>query len=202
MRSSSTPRAVVLTVDQRGSRRSSDAVPAALALLEDLRVLRSWERTAGDEMQGILDSPAAVTAAVARLVRDGRWHVGIGIGDVESPLPDSTRAGRGEAYVAARTAVGAARTAPHHLRVEGDSGWCRHLESALWLWAGVLERRSAKGWEVVDLLADGGTYERVGAALGISQSAVSQRAAAAGLIEAERAAELATILTERALEAP
>ncbi|QCX27096.1 transposase [Nocardioides jishulii] len=193
-------RAVVLTVDQRGSRRSDDAVPAALALLADVEVLRPWERTAGDEMQAVLDSPASVTAAIERLVRDGRWHVGVGIGGIEAPLPDSTRAGRGEAYVAARAAVGAARTAPHHLRVEGDNAWCRHLESALWLWAGVLERRSPKGWEVVDLLAAGTTYEHVGATLGISQSAVSQRAAAAGVVEAGRAADLATFLTAHALE--
>ena len=45
-------------------------------------------------------------------------------------------------------------------------------------------------------------FGTTGTAVHVSQSAVSQRAAAAGLIEAERAAELATILTERALEAP
>lgn len=195
------PRMVVLTVDQRSSRSSEDAVPEALALLRDVPTTLAWERTAGDELQGLLDSPAAVATAVRRLVRDGRWHVGLGIGEVETPLPSSTRAGRGPAYVAARRAVEAARTSPHHLRVAAETPWGRQLESALWLWAGVLTRRSAKGWEVVDLLARGETHERVAAHLGISQSAVSQRVAAAGMVEDQRGEELVTALTTLALEA-
>lgn len=198
---SPTSRLVVLTVDQRSSRSSGDAVPDALALLEDVPTRLAWERTAGDELQGLLDSPAAVATAVRRLVRDGRWHVGLGVGTVETPLPASTRAGRGPAYVAARHAVESARTTPHHLRVESDSPWGRQLESALWLWAGVLTRRSPKGWEVVDLLARGETHEQVATRLGISQSAVSQRVAAAGLVEDHRGEELVTALTTLALEA-
>lgn len=195
-------RAVVLTADQRSSRRSADAVPDALDLLTDVPTLRGWERTAGDELQGLLDSPEAVTTAVRQLVRDGRWHVGLGIGRVETPLPESTRAGRGPAYVAARAAVEAARSSPHHLRVETDSPWGHHLESALWLWSGVLSRRTSKGWEVVDLLARGLTHDRVGAELGISQSAVSQRVTAAGLVDDLRAQELAAALTSLCLEVP
>lgn len=201
---SSTPsgRAVVLTADQRSSRRSADAVPDALAALAAVPTLRGWERTAGDELQGLLDSPASVTTAVRLLVRDGRWHVGLGVGDVERPLPESTRAGRGPAYVAARAAVEGARTSPHHLRVEADSPWGRHLESALWLWSGVLTRRTAKGWEVADLLEQGLTHDRVAAELGVSQSAVSQRVAAAGLADDHRAQELAAALTTLSLEVP
>ena len=67
----------------------------------------------------------------------------------------------------------------------------RHLESILWLWAATLSRRSAKGWEVADLVAQGLSYDAAATRLGISQSAVSQRAAAAGLVEEQRARELA-----------
>lgn len=193
-------RVAVLTADQRSSRSSDDAVPDALELLADVPTLRTWERTAGDELQGVLDSPTAVVAAVQRLVRDGRWHVGLGFGTVEVPLPASTRAGRGAAQVAARQAVERARGSSHHLAVEGDSPWCRHLESALWLWADILRRRSDKGWEVVDLVALGRTHERIGAELGISQSAVSQRLSAAGHVEAHRGEELAAALTTLCLE--
>lgn len=193
-------RVVVLTADQRSSRSSRDAVPDALSLLDDVETLRPWERTAGDEFQGVLDSPAAVAAAVRRLVRDGRWHIGLGLGPVEEPLPSSTRAGRGAAHVAARRAVEQARSGHHHLGARGDSAWCRHLESALWLWSDVLTRRTPKGWEVADLLAEGLTHERIGAALGISQSAVSQRASTAGLVEDRRAEELVTALTALCLE--
>lgn len=193
-------RVAVLTADQRSSRSSEDAVPDALRLLAPVPVLRPWERTAGDELQGVLDSPHAVTEAVARLVRDGRWHVGLGLGTVEEPLPASTRAGRGAAQVAARRAVERARASSHHLAVEGDTPWCHHLESALWLWSDVLRRRSDKGWEVLDLLAEERTHEHIGTLLGISQSAVSQRLSAAGLVEGRRGEELAAALTALCLE--
>ena len=70
----------------------------------------------------------------------------------------------------------------------------------LWLWAGVLTRRTAKGWEVADLVASGATHQQVGDRLGITQSAVSQRGQAAGLVEAARARELATELLTDLLE--
>jgi predicted transcriptional regulator len=57
----------------------------------------------------------------------------------------------------------------------------------LGLWAGVLERRTVRGWEVHDLLATGLSYAEVGERLGITQSAVSQRARAAGIIDERRA---------------
>lgn len=193
-------RVVVLTADQRSSRSSEDAVPDALALLSDVETLRPWERTAGDEFQGVLTSPASVATAVRHLVRDGRWHVGLGVGGVEEPLPSSTRAGRGAAHVAARHAVEQARRADQHVAVRGDSAWSEHLESALWLWADVLARRSDKGWEVVDLLVEGRSHAEVGAMLGISQSAVSQRLSAAGLVEDRRAQALVAALTTLCLE--
>ena len=192
-------RAVVLTVDQRSSRSSRDAVPEALTLLADLPVLRPVERTAGDEFQVVIDSPDVTTSAIGALLRDGRWHIGVGVGGVEHPLPPSTRAGRGDAYLAAREAVEAAGGSAHHVEVRGDNAWCRHLESALWWWAGLLGRRTAKGWEVVDLVTQGLTFEAAGQRLGISQSAVSQRVAAAQLTEERRARELVTALAALAL---
>lgn len=193
---------IVLTVDQRASRSSDDAVPHALHLLVDLPTLRTPERTAGDEFQVLLESPEGLVTAVERLMRDGRWHIGIGVGEVETPLPASTREGRGPVFVAAREAVTAAHTAPHHLRVCGSSPWVRHLESTLWLWAGLLERRTPKGWEVADLTAEGLTHDAIARRLSISQSAVSQRAGAAALVDAARARELAATLTVEALAPP
>lgn len=193
---------LVLTADQRRSRSTADAVPQALRLLSDVPAVLSAERTAGDEFQALLESPEALTTAVERLLRDGRWHIGIGIGAVETPLPATTREARGDAFLAARNSVTAAHTAPHHVRVSGTGEWARHLESALWLWAGVLERRTPKGWEVADLAAQGLTHEAIAERLKISQSAVSQRAGAAALIDAARARELVVALTEAALTEP
>jgi hypothetical protein len=189
-------RVAVLTVDQRGSTRAAatDRVPATVAGLADLRALRPFERTAGDEFQGVVDEPAVLAAAVEHLLRDGGWNTGIGIGPVDEPLPESTRAGRGVAYVHAREAVTAAKAAPWRLRVVGDDPGVRALETALWLWAHVLGRRTARGWEVADLVDAGSTYDEAAQRLGVSPSAISQRAQAAGLVEGRRARELVTDL--------
>jgi SatD family (SatD) len=190
-------RVAVLTIDQRGSTHdaATDQVPATLVALADVEMLRPFERTAGDEFQGVLDRPAALTAVVERLLREDRWNIGIGIGAVEEPLPESTRAGRGPAYLHAREAVTAAKSAPWRLRVAGDpddAERIRGLETTLWLWAAVLNRRTSRGWEVADLVDAGASYDQAAKRLGVTQSAISQRAQAAGIVEGLRARELVT----------
>jgi DNA-binding CsgD family transcriptional regulator len=63
----------------------------------------------------------------------------------------------------------------------------------------VLARRTGRGWEVADLAAEGLSYAEIGDRLGISQSAVSQRAQAAGIVEARRAHELVAGITAHLL---
>jgi hypothetical protein len=190
---------LVVTVDQRASRSGPDLVPDALAALADVPALRPFERTVGDELQGVLDDPAALPRLVETLLRADSWNLGLGVGEVDLPLPDRARAGRGPAYLHARTAVTAAKTSPWHLRVVAEDDAGRDLESVLWLLAALLGRRSEKGWEVVDLADQGLSYEEIGRRLGISQSAVSQRAQAAGLVEGRRAREVVTRLTAHLL---
>ncbi len=181
---------LVLTVDQRGSRDTPDLVPEVIAALEGVPLHRRFERTAGDELQGVQTDPGALPVVLETLLRAGSWNIGIGAGPVEHPLPESARAGRGAAYVRAREAVTTAKASPWHTREVGDGAAARDLESAIWLWAALLDRRTPKGWEVTDLVDSGLTYEEAGRRLGISQSAVSQRAQAAGLAEGRRAREL------------
>lgn len=195
----------ILTVDQRGSQHGPDLVPAALEALNDPslgRPARAFERTAGDEVQGVLDDGAALVARLALLVRQGAWNIGLGLGEVESPLPSSTRAGRGEAFVLARQAVTRAKQQPSRISVVGAGAYrAEQIETVAWLWAGVLTRRSVRGWEVADLFALGLTHAEAAQRLGISQSAVSQRAQAAGLLEADRAAHLLTTMIDEAMDA-
>ncbi|WP_235547439.1 MULTISPECIES: SatD family protein [unclassified Nocardioides] len=186
---------VVLTVDQRGSRTGPDRIPEMLAGLTGVPTRVGFERTVGDEFQGVLDDGTAVADTIERLLRADAWNIGVGVGVVEEPLPDHARAGRGPAYLHARSAVTAAKTSPWHTRVVGDDPAARALETTIWLWAAVLARRSTRGWEVADLVAEGRSYAEVGDRLGISQSAVSQRAQAAGIVEGRRAHELVTGLT-------
>ena len=187
----------VLTMDQRSSRSRADAVPGLLESLAPERLphppLLAFERTVGDEVQGVLDDAGSGVAVLALALRAGAWNIGLGFGEVEQPLPASTRAGRGEAYVRAREAVTRAKSAPHRLMVVGPGGddRCEWLETVLGLWAGILERRTERGWEVHDLMQQGLSHAEAGRRLGISQSAVSQRVAAAALVDEDRARALA-----------
>lgn len=188
---------VVLTVDQLDSRHQSDRVPRALERLAPLDVLLPFGRTAGDEFQGVLVSPAACTDALLLLLRDGGWHIGVGLGTVEHPLPATSREGRGSGFLAARSAVEAAGggTRPQVRAATSVAAWLPDaLETALWLWKGLLDARSVKGWEVVDLLDTGMTQQECARRLGIAQSAVTQRAGAARLVEGRRAQTLVETL--------
>jgi hypothetical protein len=191
---------VVLTVDQRASRSGADAVPELLALLARTPglsegILRPFQRTVGDEVQAVLDEPGAVVAVIGVVLRTGAWSVGVGVGAVDEPLPADTRAGRGEAYLYARDAVTRAKTTPHRIVVVGaDDYRATQLETVLWLWAGLLERRTPGGWEVHDALGAGLSHAEAGRRLGISQSAVTQRAQTAALVDEARARRLATEL--------
>lgn len=192
----------VVTIDQIGSQANADLVAPLLDELAAIPTVLGFERTAGDEVQGLLRDPVALTTLLERLLRQGTWHIGIGFGDVETPLPANVRSGRGRAFVRAREAVTAAKSSPWHLRVVGppDQREARQLETVAWLWAAVLNRRTEKGWQVAELVGTGLTYEEVGRALGVTQSAVSQRAASAGLAEGRRAAELIEDLATQLLQ--
>jgi hypothetical protein len=177
----------VLTVDQRGSRRGPDRVPEALRRLnESVPTVLPFERTAGDELQGVLAEPDDVVDAALHLVRDGGWSIGVGAGAVQTPLPASTRAGAGPAFLCARCAVEAAKTRPTRLAVRGavpaDAGDAQAVLSAL---AVLVERRSPQAWEAIRLVSGGATQAQAAASLGISRQAVGQRLAA-GLWELER----------------
>jgi len=176
----------VLTIDQRGSRRSTDRVPAVLTALSGVPTVLRFERTAGDEVQGVLDDPAGVVEVVRRLSRDGGWSIGVGAGAVQTPLPRSTRAGAGPAFVAARAAVEAAKRRPVRIAVRGAAAEpAADAQAVLTALAALVERRSEPAWEAVELVESGRTQAEAAAELGVTRQAVGQRLAA-GLWEVER----------------
>ncbi|TDO27826.1 hypothetical protein EV643_1514 [Kribbella sp. VKM Ac-2527] len=192
----------VLTVDQRSSQSTADAVPELLTTLNRrprrTGLLRKFERTAGDEVQGVLSEARATIDVIVQLLRADRWYIGLGIGPVDEPLPRSTRAGSGPAFVHAREAVTRAKSSQHNVNVIGsDPHSAEQVETVLWLMASVLRRRSERGWAVADLLGEGLTRREIGVKLGISQSAVTQRAQAAGFVEEQRGRVLAVELLEQ-----
>lgn len=187
----------VLTADQRDSRANADLVPSALAVVDghgSAALALAPERTAGDELQVAIAEPAAVLSIVLDLTRTGQWSVGVGVGDVESPLPASVRAARGEAFVNARDAVDRAKKAATRLAITAPSDG-DDAEALVRLLIELRDRRTPEGWEVYDLLAAGRSQREAAKLLGISQGAVSLRAKAAGL----RAEEAAVPALERVL---
>lgn len=199
---------IVLTVDQRGSTYAADRVPEVLTELQRL-TLRSeallvpFERTVGDEVQGILAvGRAGAQLAVdisLHLLRDQGWSVGIGVGSVEGPLPAVSREARGFAFYRARDAVERAKTRGRgtSVAVEGPPptaarpDLAAEVEALLRLLAAIRARRTPQGWEVADTLASledrPGRQRLVAQSLKVSEQAVSQRVRAALWQEEEAA---------------
>lgn len=172
----------VVTIDQRGSRRDIDRVDQLLVeLARDVvaGVVLPFERTIGDEVQGVVDDPELLVELALRCVRSSHWRVGIGLGAIRTPLPDSTRAASGAAFEHARDAVNRARSARALVAVVGPSpSPSAYAEAVLGTLATVLTRRSAAGWQAIDLIAGGATQTEAAKRLGISKQAVSQRLSA------------------------
>jgi hypothetical protein len=177
----------VLTVDQRGSRSTADAVDPMVAELEGrpgITTVLAFRRTVGDEFQGLLDDPSSVLGAILTLMRSTSWHVGLGIGPVDLPLPEDgdPRRASGPAFVAARAAVDRAKSDAHHLGVvtAGGADEAHDVKVVLYGVHPAGRGGPAAGWEVADLAAAGLTQADAGERLGISRQAVQQRLRAAG----------------------
>jgi hypothetical protein len=168
----------VLTVDQRRSRSREDLVQDALDFLNNdpaRPLLRGFERTAGDEMQAVI-ADASVAAEIAlELAASTNWSVGIGVGRVDEPLPESTRAGSGQAFERAREAVTAAKTSPGNIAVAGERAEAGHAEAVLQLLVSVARKRSTQAREAGALSDQGLTQQQIADRLGITQQAVSSR---------------------------
>ncbi|WP_277210194.1 hypothetical protein [Isoptericola croceus] len=212
---------LVLTVDQRSSTTRGDLVPHVLELLRAVTQDRGrsaglvlpFERTVGDEVQGVLaaDESGAQLAVrvVADLLRDGGWSVGLGVGAVDLPLPETSRAAAGPAFVRARAAVDEAKgrgsTVPLAVNgpsVEPAATIAGDAQALLRLLGAVAARRSDAGWEAVDTLAEhsgvNAPQRATAARLGVSEQAVSQRLRAALWAEEVAARPLAARLLRAA----
>ncbi|GAA1349100.1 hypothetical protein [Falsarthrobacter nasiphocae] len=183
----------VLTLDQRDSTHLSDAVPGLLALLgRECTTTLPFERTAGDEVQALFASAQDVVDALTLVLRHGGFAAGLGVGPVDQPLPDSTRAARGPAYTAAREAVEAAKLGSgaqlavvahaDDSRTPTEAG--EEVSALVWPWAVLVAARTQKQWEALDALREHGTQKAAAEALGRTPQALSK------LVRAAHAEEL------------
>jgi len=189
----------VLTIDQKGSTGDKDRVPGLLAQLHRMSTAGRFERSVGDEVQGVVEKPAEVVEIALHSLRSGQWYVGIGVGAVDLPLPASPREGSGAAFVAARLAVEKANSAAAHVPLSVVSGGlrrggaappeagpgiiaCANAEAVLRLIGRLVQDRTEAQWKVVDALrelqqdaaARHGSQKLAAAKLGITEQSVSR----------------------------
>lgn len=211
----------VLTIDQRGSSFDIDRVPALISSMRGLTPVL-FERSVGDELQGVVDDAAEVVDIALHALRDGFWYVGIGIGTVELAPGGSPREGTGTAFVAARRAVELAKGAAHQVPLSVVAGTMgRHRETGpdagrgaqaaanaqavLRLIGRLVQQRTAAQWRVVDQLRkyqeEGGKHgsqKQAARELGITEQSVSRAVLRSGWQEEWAARPAAEMLLDYA----
>jgi len=213
-----------MTIDQRGSTGSQDLVPpfldqvARLDLPSGERPL--FERSVGDEVQGVVRDASTVVEIALHALRSGRWYVGIGVGSVSLAPGASPREGTGTAFVAARKAVELAKGAGSQVPLsvvpgimagtggkvpagEGVQG-CANAEAVLRLLGRIVQDRTEAQWRVVDALrrlgpggqgpGRHGSQKQVALELGISEQSVSRTVLRSGWQEEWAARPAAAML--------
>ena len=180
----------VITADQIDSRndrdRAGEMIAGLVAEFGDVFTLPP-DQTAGDEIQMLLADARTSLDLVLALHRSGHWSIGLGVGTVRTPLPDSARQASGEAFVGARDAVTRAKKADTRFGLTaepvGPAGARQHrpvldgeqVEALIATFLLLRQRRTSEGWAAVDLRETGLTQVEIAARLGISTAAVSQR---------------------------
>ncbi|CAM3081941.1 hypothetical protein PSET11_02522 [Arthrobacter ulcerisalmonis] len=215
----------VMTLDQRGSTGDQDRVPELIAALAQ-RSATNFERSVGDELQGVVASAADVVDIALFALRAGHWYVGIGLGPVQLAASSSPREGAGAGFIAARRAVEAAKAAGPYVPLSVVSGTMgqdsrnRHeihegvgmgelasassnAEAVLRLLGRIVQDRTTAQWRVVDALARHGNnpygkQKQVAQELGITEQTVSRTVHRSGWQEEQAARPAAQMLLDYA----
>lgn len=169
----------VLTINQRDSREVGDRVDDLIRDLEPVPMLRPFQRSFGDEAIGVADDAGHAVEAAMTALRQHRWHVGIGVGPVELPFPDSIAQAEGFGLVHARRAVDRAQKTGERipLAISGpDAALAAEAEAVARLVGQIVVTRTAAEWAVLDLMIPGvrGQQKAIAAELGITTQAVSK----------------------------
>jgi DNA-binding CsgD family transcriptional regulator len=180
--------AIVVTLDQRGSRGATDRVAEwsdRLNGAHGARLRLPFVRSAGDELQGVLSDADALADIVAESVDDRGWWLGVGVGPVDR-FGETARDSQGPAFWHARKAVEASKTRSHPqpVAVVGEpEDEAAALGDALTALAFLTLRRTPEQRESVQLLRRGMKNKDIAAHLEVSPAAISQRLRGAGAEE-------------------
>lgn len=181
----------VITADQIDSRNDRDRASEMIARLDadyGHAFTLPPDQTSGDEIQVMMPDAQTALDVILTLHRAGHWSIGLGVGEVRTPLPASTRQSAGGAFVGARNAVMRAKKADARFALETDAkdaaaaaGDSRQelrgdeVEALVIMLLLLRQRRTSEGWEAVDLLQHGLSQIEIATEVGISTAAVSQR---------------------------
>ena len=210
----------VLTIDQQGSTTDVDRVPDLIAALRNLTPV-PFERSVGDELQGVVEDAADVVDVALHALRGGHWYVGIGIGMVSLAPGASPREGSGSGFVAARKAVelakGAAGQVPLSVvsgsmvrgkdlqpQTQEDAVASANAQAVLRLIGRLVQQRTEAQWRVVDRLraiqgeVRHGSQKQVARELGITEQSVSRTVLRSGWQEEWAARPAAAMLLDYA----
>lgn len=169
----------VVTINQRDSREVGDLVPELLREFRFVDTVVPFQRSVGDELQGVVGSAKVAVDVALKAIRFRRWHVGIGVGEVHSPPPERITDAEGYGLVYSRRAVNRAQKTGERipLAVEGpDSEVAAEAEAVLRLLGQIVYTRTEAEWNVLDLLTPGarGQQKLIAQELGITTQAVSK----------------------------
>jgi SatD family protein len=195
-----------ITIDQRKSRgdveNRAEIWAAELNERFQSELTLPFALTVGDEIQGLLAAPHPIVEILLRGARERLWWLGLGIGDVETPLQQTAARSRGPAFYNAREAVEVAKRSHHGFAVRAeDADIAADLQTVLELVAFLIRRRGhdPKRWQAVELAGRGKSTVEIGKALGITQQAASKRLRNAGFYEEMEGRQLAERLLGEAL---
>ena len=182
----------IITADQRDSRNNDDLVPQAIARRPSASAAPACD--VGPRPHGGRRAAARRRPIPTRRSRSPCTSRASAPGASASGSGPSRRRcrpacapGAARRFVHARDAVERAKRAADPAGRHGRREAAADAEALVRLLVELRDRRSAEGWEVYDLLAEGLSQRAAAERLGITEGAVSLRAKAAGL-RAEEAA--------------
>jgi len=197
--------AIVVTLDQRASRDSTDRVSEWSERLNGAHeggLRLPFVRSAGDELQGVIGDAEALADIVVESIDDRGWWLGVGVGPVDR-FGETARDSQGPAFWHARKAVEAAKTRSHPqpLAVVGEpEDDAAALGDALTALAFLALRRTPEQRESVQLLRRGMKNKDIAAHLEVSPAAISQRLRGAGAEEEAGLRRLITSIASRLVD--
>nr|WP_210150001.1 hypothetical protein [Paeniglutamicibacter terrestris] len=178
----------VLTLKQRDRRVDGDLVDEMLASLESIPALTPFQRSGPSMVVGVPERAEDAVDVVLRALRSHHWCVGLGVGSLYEPVPQTAKYLQG-------TALGYAHTALERSEHTGDRiplsvigahpDLASEAEAVLRLLGQLVSTRSTAEWAVLDLLTPGvrGQQKVVAAELGISAQAVSKAVVRSAWVE-------------------